>query len=156
MKADIYLAFYDYTSGQGWWRSFLIKALSGSNVTHVGLIFRLPFANISPMVLDGKNCRLMTEFMLEQKGAIIYKKYMGQYDTCLEDIKKIADSHKVWTWYYVLLWFLFGRWFGVKAHHCSTLAADWLNTNLKYNFKHGSIPHKFMQEVKNGDSSNWW
>jgi hypothetical protein len=157
MKADIYVAFYDYSSGLGWWRSALIRVLTFSKVNHVGLIFCLPFSNISPMVLDGSKCRLLTEFMLEQKGAIlIYKKYMGSVDTCLEDIKRIAETHKVWTWYKVLLWFLIGRWFGIKAHHCGTLAANWLNTNLKFNYRHGSIPHRFMQEVKNDYSSYWW
>jgi hypothetical protein len=157
MKADVYIGFYDYSSGLGWWRSALIKTLTFSKVNHVGLIFCFSFSNITPMVIDGSKCRLMTEYMLELKGAkVLYKKYMGTADLCLEDIKKIADTHKVWTWYKVLLWFLFGRWIGIAPHHCSSLAANWLNTNLKYNYIHGGIPHKFMQEVKNDYSSYWW
>lgn len=157
MKADVYLVFYDYTTGLGWWRSLLIRICTLSKVNHVGLIFSFPFTSISPMVLDGTRCRLITEYMLEQKGAIaLYKKYMGSVDTCLEEIKHISDTHKVWTWYKVLLWFMFGRWFGIKPHHCSTLAANWLNSNLHFQFKHGSIPCKFMQEVRNDYSSRWW
>jgi len=157
MKADIYIGFYDYSLGLGWWRSTLIKLLTFSNVNHVGLIFCLPFSNITPMVIDGSKCRLMTEYMLELKGAkIIYKKYMGTVDICLEDIKKISDTHKVWTWYQLLLWFLFGRWIGIKPHHCCSLACNWLNANLKYNYKQSGIPHKLMQEIKNDYSSYWW
>lgn len=156
MKADIYLAFYDYSSGLGWWRSLLIKILTLHKVSHVGLIFSLPFANITPMVIDGKQTRLMTEFILEQKGGIcLYKKYMGSYDICLEQIRKIADEHPIWTWYKVLLWYLIGRWIGVRPYHCGTFAADWLNKNLGYKLKNGHTPHLLMQEVQHDYSNDW-
>lgn len=156
MKADVYISFYDNTTGLGWWRAKLIQFLTGTKVNHVGLIFNLPFTNLTPMVMDGKECRLMTEFMLEQKGAkLLYKKYMGNVDICLEDIKQITKEHKIWTWYKVLLWFLIGRWFGITPHHCGTLAANWLNKNLKYNFKQGGIPSRLLEEVKNDYSNDW-
>jgi hypothetical protein len=156
MKAEIYIAFYDYSAGLGWWRTQLIKTLTRSKVSHVGLIFSFPFADITPMVIDGEETRLMTTFILEQKGGVlIYKKFMGTYDTCLEDIKQLAKEHPIWTWYKVLLWYLFGRWIGIKPNHCGTLAANWLNKNLKYNFKLGHTPHLFMQEVKNDYHYDW-
>lgn len=157
MKADIYLAFYDYSSGLGWWRSLLIKILTLNKVNHVGLVFSLPFANITPMVMDGSPTRLMTEFIIEQKGGIcLYKKYMGSYDICLEQIKKIADEHPISTWYKVLFWYVIGRWFGVNTSNCVTFAVDWLNKNLGYKFKNRHIPHLLMQEVQHDYSNDWW
>ena len=156
MECKVYVAFYDNECIPKW-KSLLIKSLCFSNVTHVGLIFTFSFTSITPLVLDGRPCVLIKEEALERTGAkLIYKKYMGTCDICVEDVKKIADEHKIWTWYQALFWFFIGRWFGLKIHHCGTLASNWLNTNLKYNFKFGSIPGKFMQEVKNDYSSYWW
>jgi len=150
MKAEIYIAFYDNSKGLGWWRATLIKTLTFSRVNHVGIIFDLPFSTLSPMVVDGERCRLITEYILEKKGAILlYKKYMGSKETCLEEIKRVADSHKIWTWYMCLLWYLFGRWLGINPHHCGTFAQSWLNTNLNYSFKMGHLPHRFLEEVRN-------
>jgi hypothetical protein len=155
MECEIYIAFYD-NKCIPLWKSALIKLLTLSNVTHVGLIFTFPFESITPLVLDGKPCVIIKEQTLERTGArLLYKKYMGTFNICIEDIKKLASKHKIWTWYQALFWFIIGRLFGLKVDHCGTLAANWLNTNLKYNFKFGSIPGKFMQEVKNDYHYDW-
>jgi hypothetical protein len=150
MKAEIYLAFYDNSKGLGWWRTLLIKSSTFSRVNHVGIIFDLPFSSLSPMVVDGERCRLITEYMLEKRGAkLLYKKFMGTKEICLEQIKHITDTQKISTWYKVLLWYLVGRWLGFKVNHCGTLAQNWLNKNLGYNYKMGHIPHRFLEEVRN-------
>jgi len=156
MKADIYLAFYDNTTGLGWFRSTLIKLLTRSKVTHVALIFDLPFASLTPMVLDGERCRLLTTYILEKKGAVlIYKKYMGSYNTCIEEVKKVTETHKVSTWYKLIFWFFFGRFIKYKPHHCGTLAVDWLNSNLGYKLQNRNIPSLLLEEVQHDHSNDW-
>lgn len=157
MKADIYLAFYDNTVGLGWWKSKLIHLLTRSKTNHIALIFDLPFTSLTPMVLDGEPCRLITTGRLEQNGAkLIYKKYMGSYDTCIEDLRTIAKEHKVTTWYMLVLWFFIGRFFKYQPHHCGSLAVDWLNSKLGYRLKNRNIPCRLQKEVQNDYTNDWW
>lgn len=157
MEANIYLGFYDNSKLLGFWRTALIYIFTRSKVNHVGLIFEFPFVSLTPILIDGAKSKLSKEHILEKKGCkLIYKKYMGTADICVEEIKNLVDKQKIPHWYKCLFWVIIGRWFNYEPVHCGTFAANWLNTNLHFNLKNGAFPYKLLQEVKNDYTYDWW
>jgi|LakMenEpi03Aug12_release.lakeMendotaPanAssembly.Ray.scaffolds.fasta_scaffold1454221_1 hypothetical protein len=149
MKINVYISFYYLPIKlYSFWRTVLLRLFTFNKVNHVALIFEFPFANLTPFVLDGRKTKLTTEYVLERQGCVVlYKKYMGSTNMCVEDVKQIVDTQPITTWYKILFWLLITRWFGYKPNHCGTLATNWLNKTFGYSYD-GSFPHKLMKEIK--------
>jgi len=152
LKTDIYLAFYDNRQRCKYVHR-IIQFFTWSNISHVALIFDYGSVAITPMVLTGSSPKVFTETNLNKKAKLIYKHYMGNIDYSLDDVLTLCLKHRVSTVLKEIFAFTIGRYIGIYPSNCCTLAVDFLNTQMNYNYKNKYNPKKLMKEVY--DDSNY-
>ena len=154
MKTDIYIAFYDNRKMCTFIHQKLVRLCTGSNISHVALIFDFGFIKLTPMVLANKSARLLTEDSLNRAGAkCIFKRYMGSTECSIEEVQQITNEHKISSISSVVFWFFISRWFGGTTNHCGTLAVDFLNKHMNFKLKNRNVPVKLMKEIQSYDSN---
>jgi len=147
LKTDVYLSFYDDRNACPKIHK-IIQLLTWSNISHVALIFNFKTVAITPMVLVKYNTtKIYTEKFLNSHSKLKYKFYMGSVDITMDNVLNLCLTHKVSSVSKEIFMFTIGWLFGLKASNCCTLAVDFLNNKMNYNFKNRNNPNKLMKEV---------
>ena len=146
MKTDVYISFYDNRKRCGFIHR-LVQLFTWSNISHVALIFNYGSIAITPMVLEKTQPKLYTEKNLNKQAKLIYKFYMGKVDCTTDEVLDLCLNHKVSSKWKEVFAFTIGRYIGIYPSNCCTLAVDFLNNKMNYNFKNKYNPNKLMKEV---------